>query len=110
MCNSIDPIQYPTPVNNLDYQLDEPVSPVIVIDNKGNKYKIRDIYWFPLIDFHEGIVIKQNITHIRFLPIEVFFDKDTILIDYKIVYTNTWISKIKNVVGNNIIDKLKTRT
>ena len=41
---------------SLEYIPNEYISPVIIIDNIGNKLKINYNFWVALIDIHDGII------------------------------------------------------
>ena len=89
---------------SLDYMPDDQVSPVDITDTNGIRYRIIDLLWFPLIDIFDGIVLKQLITHKKVFPYKLFIDE----IDER-EKSNRWVSKLLNLVGNNIIEKLKNQ-
>ena len=99
--------KYPKGDNpQLDYMPDEEVSPIIIIDTEGNKYKIDDLFWFPLIDIHDGIVLKQRISNVRVFPQKILIDKN---VDENGGVTNTWINKLLRLVGYDIINMLNAQ-
>ena len=106
MFTLIDKDEYNVGTNPaLDNMFDEHVSPVVIIDNIGNKFKIKDNFWMALIDIHDGIIEKQSITHKKLLPYKIFIDKDKVTNNGVVV--NKWISKLFNLVGKDILDRLK---
>lgn len=90
-----DSVNYPKGSNpNRDYMPDENISPVVIIDTNGNKFKINYLYWFPLTDIHDCILIEQGLTNIKLLPMKVFID-----IDYQ------WLKTLFNIIDQKILDK-----
>lgn len=101
----LDPEKYPIGKNpQVDYMPDEEVSPVIIIDISGKKYKTDMIFWFPLIDVHDGIIFKQSITGERIFPQKIFIDKNSN--DENGNVKNIWVSKLLRLVGHDIISNL----
>jgi len=101
--------EYPKGTNlTLDYMEDDYISPVIIIDNDNNKYKVKYILWIPLIDIHDGIIYKQYIIHKKILPYKIFIDDDKILLTGGI--KNKWITELFNLIGTDILNKLKEQT
>lgn len=92
MLTSIDPVKYPVGKNKvLDYMPDDYVSPVVITTIEGVKYKVDDLFWFPLCDVYDRILANQKRTGKRFFPVTIFIDK---LTKNK---TNKWISTLKNL-------------
>lgn len=104
----MDPLEYPPGVNpHVDYMPDEGVSPIVITDIEGNLYKVKDLYWFPLLDVHDGIHSKQIMTKQRFFPRTLFIDEVKIVEDNgKIVKTLNWIKELINMVGVDVINNL----
>jgi hypothetical protein len=105
---SINPTEYQVGKNpSLDYMPDEYVSPVIIINTDGIKYKVDDFLWFPLSDIHDGILIKQGITCKKIFPTKIFIDE---IVEKTIKgITNKsckWIITLQNLVGFDILNKL----
>ena len=97
-------VDYPVAKNPiLEYKSDEQVSPVVIIDKQGNKYKTHMIHWFPLIDIHDGIILKQSLTRQKILPFTVFIDENSSApkIHHK------WIQNLFNLVGLRFINSLE---
>ena len=84
--------------SKIDYMSDEYISPVVIIDIDGTKYKTHYYLWFPLRDIHDGILIKQSITSEKIFPKKIFIDS--------ISYKCKWIVDLFNLIGTNILDKL----
>jgi hypothetical protein len=96
---SIDPVEYPVGTDpKLHYMPGEHVAPVIIINTDGIKYKINMLYWFPLIDLHDCIIIKQRVTGERFFPKKIITEKTG--------SKNPWISVLLSCVGKKICDGL----
>ena len=92
MFTSVDPNKYPVGKNKvMDYMPDDYVSPVVITTIDGIKYKVDDLFWFPLCDVYERILTKQHRTGKRFFPLTIFIDE---LSKNK---TNKWISTLKNL-------------
>jgi len=104
---SINSIDFPIGFNEkTEYMPDEYVSPVIIIDKNNIKYKVDCLYWFPLIDVHDGIIIKQGIINKKVFPYTVFIDEN--VIDVKTQKpTNKWILSLLNLVGYDILMNLR---
>lgn len=101
----INPSEYPECKNHqIEYRPDEPVSPVVIIDSEGNKYRTHMIHWFLLTDIHDGIILKQSLVRRKILPFAVFIDENK-----SIPLAGKWIVEIMNLVGIQIISKLKPR-
>ena len=100
----LNPERYPEGSDpNLDYMPDEEVSPVIIIDTDGKKYNTDYLFWFPLIDIHDDILLKQKNINYRVFPHKVLIDQN---INENGNVTNTWISKLLQLVGHDIIQML----
>ena len=65
---------------------DEYISPVVIIDTHGNKFKVNYLYWFPLTDIHDCILI--SVINIKLLPMKIFID-----IDYQ------WLKTLFNILN-----------
>lgn len=73
--SALDIFEYPEGKNSdLDYMPNDNVSPVVIIDNHGKKYKVNNLLWFPLCDAHDGILRKQSITGGEVFPVKIFID------------------------------------
>ncbi len=89
-----DSTNYPKGSNPyMDYMPDENISPVVIIDTNGNKFKVNYLYWLQLIDIHDYILIQQGLTNIKLLPMEVFIDVN-----------NKWLKTLFNIIDKNILD------
>lgn len=89
MFTSIDPVKYPVGKSKtMDYMPDDYVSPVVITTIEGVKYKVDDLFWFPLCDLYERILVKQEKSGNRFFPVTLFIDK---LSKNK---TNKWINTL----------------
>ena len=96
MLTSIDSKNYPVGVNpQLDYMPEDNVSPVVIIDTKGKKYKTKIIYWVSLTDISNRIMIKQATTGVRVLPYTFLID-DISNNNGNDLYT--WIFKLMNIL------------
>ena len=92
----INPEEYPIGKDNqLDYMPDDQVSPVVIIDTENNKYKIKDLYWFPLTDIHDKIIIKQGKTNKKIFPQRIFIDETKKNSEGH--FTNKWIVELMNL-------------
>ena len=66
------------------------VSPVVIIDDIGNKYKVNYLLWFPLSDIQNDILYKQSTAGVRVFPVKTTIDED-----------HQWITTLMNLVGRN---------
>ena len=107
MFTDINSEKYPEGKDHkMDYMPDEEVSPIIIIDDKGKNYKVDILYWFPLIDVHDGIVLKQSITQERILPNKIFIDES---IEENGGMSNKWVPQLLNLVGHRVLNVLKNQ-
>ncbi len=105
----LNPLEYPEGKNpQLDYMPDEFVSPVVIIDINGNKFRTKDLFWFPLIDISDGILIKQARTKKKIFPQKIFIDEDGK--NENGMMANKWISILFNLVGHDILEKLRNQS
>lgn len=86
---------------SMDYMDYDQVSPVIITDTKNNKYRVNDLFWFPLVDIFDGILIKQSMTGKKIFPKKIYIDDG--IKDCK------WIVELSNAVGINILNSLKNQ-
>lgn len=83
-----------------EYAADEQISPVIIKDVDGHKYRVPQLLWFPLIDIYDAIIRKQGKTFKRVLPCSVFIDN---------LQSNNpmqWMAQLANHVGYKYIKDL----
>lgn len=100
-----NPDEFPLGTNpSLDYMPNDYVSPVIIVDTNGNKYRTKDLYWFPLIDVSDGIILKQSITGKKIFPQKVFIDEDVIKNGNP---SNKWIPTLLNLVGYDTLKNMR---
>jgi hypothetical protein len=93
--NKLDIHEYPEGKNpDLDYMPNDNVSPVVIIDDNGNKYKVNYLLWFPLSDIQNGILYKQSIAGVRVFPVKA-----------TICENHQWITTLMNLVGRNRRDR-----
>ena len=86
-----------------DYMPYEYVSPVIIIDSVGTRFRIHDLWWFALSNIHDGICLKQAMNGVRLLPISVFIDE---AVTTRLGKQVRWISQLRNLVGIDILQAL----
>ena len=96
MLTHMNPIDFPVGKTELDYMSDENISPVIIEDTSGIKYRTSYLFWFPLIDIFDGILAKQFITKQKVFPKQIFVDTDT-----------QYMVELLNLVGVKILSLLK---
>ena len=75
---SIDSEEYPVGLT------DKSVSPVIIIDTNGTKYKVKHINWVKLAHISDAIMLTQGRTGIKILPTKICTD-------------DKWISKLSEI-------------
>ena len=78
----------------LDYMRDDQVSPILFIDTENNRYKINHLFWYPLTDIHDNILIKQGKTGRKIFPQRIFIDET---IKTRKGYSNNWIVELMNL-------------
>ena len=91
---SIDSAKFPE--ENQCYLPNDFISPVIIIDTDGIKYRTDYKHWRVLIDISDGIILKQSLTNRQNRPLKIFVDGE-----------NKWISQLFYLVGHDVINKLK---
>lgn len=90
----INPIEYPK-VFPIDFQAEQ-VTPVVIIDSHGNKYKTSRKYWSTLVDIHDSIILSRE----KILPFAITVDKN---------FESKWIVNLIHLVGIKFINSLKPR-
>jgi hypothetical protein len=94
MFTRTDPIQYPK--HSPFYSQYDSVSPIILIDTDGIKYRIDHIFWRVLTDICDGVMVKQSLTRKSPFP-------QSIVIDNR----SEWIEQLFRLVGPDIMIGLK---
>ena len=95
----INPVEFPLGKDKLnDYMPDEYISPVVIIDTNGIKYRTNYVFWFPLVDISDSIMIKQVITGKKVFPKKIFIDETEL---YNGKYKNKWMATLLNLVGTD---------
>lgn len=99
MFTRLDEDEFPKGNKKGDYMPDDQVSPVVIINTDGNKYRTKDLFWFGLMDVYDGIMKKQLFTNKKVFPYKLFIDKDTINKEFGCP-SNKWIGMLRNLSRN----------
>jgi hypothetical protein len=92
--HKIDPNTFKKPQNETDYKLTDQVSPVLIIDNNDNVYRVHHLLWQMLTDIISGNSYNKLYGIDSMFPCKINIDND-----------NEWCIKLVEFVkpkGNNI--------
>lgn len=102
MLTAIDSVGYKKcSVPEFEYSPDENVSPTVIVDTVGNKFKTADDFWVVLRGIRLGICEKERVLGTRILPFKIFIDENKVNDDNTV--ENMWLSKLIYYVGLDII-------